>query len=368
MNHHSTDLKTILVVTPDSHARDVLWRLIFNEGYKADAAWRGEECLLLALQKDYDGFIIDWNLPDVAALDVCRRLRMIDKYRLAPIILLSDADRDSQLEDILAAGGDDFIVKPLDQLKLRARLASHMQRVEYFNQLQLVQRNYGRYINPRTKKMLSIYSATGVMPLPRKLEICILFSDVRGFTALSQELPAKALFYTLSRNLEMQVENVYRCGGYVEKFAGDGIMAIFDKGDKASRACRCALDIMDANRAAQEDQASRILQLGIGIHQGEVLVGNIGTEERLEYAAIGSTVNVAARLCGLADPLSVVTSETVARAAAGDATLEFSGNRELHIKGIEQPVRVYDLHRRASGSDKVTEIARASQRKHRQQP
>jgi len=93
-----------------------------------------------------------------------------------------------------------------------------------------------------------------------------MFSDVRGFTQLSQELEPTTLFNVLSSHLATQVDSVYRHGGYIDKFAGGGIMAVFDSDQRVAGVCRCALEIMDATQSDDLGQNQRMLEPGIGIH------------------------------------------------------------------------------------------------------
>ena len=164
-----------------------------------------------------------------------------------------------------------------------------------------------------------------------------------GYTALSQTLEPTTLFYKLSRHLGMQVDCVYRHGGYIDKFGGDGIMAVFDSLDRASRACHCALEIIGLTKMDQVAIDESMLELGIGVHMGAVLIGNIGSEDHLDYSAIGATVNLAARLCGCAEPMSIVVSDAVSQSASNDPRLQFGGARQVNIRGIREPVSVHDV-------------------------
>jgi class 3 adenylate cyclase len=143
----------------------------------------------------------------------------------------------------------------------------------------------------------------------------------------------------------MQVDCVYRRGGYVDKFGGDGIMAIFDARDGVSEACQCALEIMETTRHGRSHDGPPTLPLGIGLNTGSVLIGNIGSEEHLDYSAIGDTVNLAARLCGSARPMSIIVSEAIVAQASADATLNFVDRRSISVRGMQEPVSVCSLER-----------------------
>lgn len=306
-----------------------------------------ERSLFLALQKDIDAFVVDLELPGDDPIALCARLRDIERYERTPIILLAGSPTSDRLLDAFDAGADDLIEKPLNPVITEARLRGHLQRMSYLREAEQIRANLNRYVSTRTRQVVEHYASSGASPTPEERVVCVLFSDVRGFTALSRDMAPNALFRLLSRHLAMQVDCVYRRGGYVDKFGGDGIMAIFDSGDGVSQACHCALEIMETTRLGGGDDGAPILPLGIGLNLGPVLIGNIGSEEHLDYTAIGDTVNLAARLCGSAPPMSTIVSESVAAAAGVDGDLDFFDQHMVNVRGFRDPVPVYCVKRHA---------------------
>lgn len=207
-----------------------------------------------------------------------------------------------------------------------------------------------RYISPRTQIMVEQYAGSGRLPPPVRSEVCVLFTDIRGFTQLSQQVAPEYLFTMLSQHLGYQVELVYQYSGYVDKYAGDGIMAIFEGPDMAERACLCALEVICHARELINMQGSQLFAMGCGINQGSAVIGNIGSPEHLDYSVVGETVNLAARLCGLAEPLSIVVSESVYRQLARHPHLQFANTQQASIKGFAQPVSISRLVTAESGS------------------
>ena len=108
------------------------------------------------------------------------------------------------------------------------------------------------------------------------------------------------------------------------------LMAVFDGKDGVISACHCPLEIMDNTRHTRGRDGAATLPLGIGLNSGPVLIGNIGSEEHLDYSAIGETVNLPARMCGSTRPVSIVISETVVAVASGDARLNFFRSSNCH--------------------------------------
>ena len=344
--YHGRDAaKTILVADDDRTVRAVLTRILEADGFKVMQAERGEKCLFLSMEKSIDGFLVDLNMPGLDGVELCRRLRALERHKLTPIICVPGNDDDASVSRAFAAGADDFIAKPVNPTTLRARLSGHLQKMDYMKEMERVRKNLHRYISRRTQTMVEAYSITGVLPVPEQQDVCVLFSDVRGFTQLSQELEPTTLFNILSHHLGMQVDCVYRHGGYIDKFAGDGIMAVFDSDDRVAEACRCALEIMEITQSKSMGRNERMLGLGIGIHTGTALVGNIGSDKHLDYSVIGETVNLAARLCGCAEPLSIVVSDKIVAAAEMEADLFFTAPCAVKVRGLREPVTVFNVER-----------------------
>lgn len=336
---------TILVADDDATTRAVLSKMLENDGYRVLMADRGEKCLFLALEKKIDAFLVDINMPGLSGIEICKRVRNMERYKVTPVIFITSMEEQSKLSEVFEAGATDFISKPANQVVLSARLHSHLQRVEYFRELEQIRTYSNHYISTRTRRMVEAYSTTGLKPAPELHNVCIMFTDIRGFTSLSHQVDLETLFGGLSTHLGMQVDKVYKYGGYIDKFGGDGLMAIFDGDDMAVQACHCALEIIESSVKFMKIADQHDLPVGIGIHYGEVMIGNIGSAEHLDYSAIGETVNIAARLCGHAEPMHINVSEDLIRFAQADPDLQFSAPTPVKLKGLEVPMPVFQLIR-----------------------
>jgi class 3 adenylate cyclase len=341
--------KRVLVVDDTGVARLLAADILGAVGIEILEAETGAEALKRAAEHPIDAFLLDIKLPDMNGIELCRSLRAMEPYRNAPMIFVTALDQREVLQWAVEAGADDFIQKPLHAMVLRRRLANLLQRAAYLKQVESMSLSLRRYVSPRTEEIARVYATYGKLPAPRRQDACILFSDARGFTELSQEIEPEALFGMLSGALAAQVALVNRHDGYVDKFTGDGVMAVFDSGSMAAKCCRCALDILDHSKrfAAQKGMSGIRLGIGIGIHLGPVVVGNLGSDEYLDYTLVGTTVNLAARLCGLAGQ-SIVVSQAV-RDALGDAPeFVFAAERPVAVRGFKDPITVYGLQRPAA--------------------
>src|SRR5262249_8341355 len=120
--------------------------------------------------------------------------------------------------------------------------------------------------------------------------------------------------------------------------------ALFDGPDMVAKACRCALDILDRSRQLAELQGPGAIRLGIGLHTGPAMIGNLGSAEHFDYTVVGKTVNLAARLCGIASQ-TILRSRAVRDGAAGAAGLAFRSERAASVRGFREPITIYDLER-----------------------
>jgi adenylate cyclase len=169
-----------------------------------------------------------------------------------------------------------------------------------------------RYVSQSTLGMIRKVGANEMAQEGMKEEICVLFSDVRGFTAFAELNEPQHVVARLNRLLNLQVEIIKRYGGDIDKFVGDEVMAIFRGSAKEQRAVAAAIAIQEKLQPifkAEEGQSR--LRIGIGINTGVAVMGNIGSAERMDFTAIGDVVNTAARLCSVAKADEILVAEEV---------------------------------------------------------
>ena len=332
---------SILLLENEAGVRGVLATVLENDGYHVLHARTGRDVLELAHANPVDAFLMDIDVLDSNGIQVCKAIRSIAEHQITPVLFVTAASDESLLSEAFAAGADDFLHKPLNAVILRARLQNHLRRTEYFTSLQRTREILQRYVSRRTLEIVETASRTGAIPGPEERDVVICFTDIRGFTALSEEMDPVALFPMISAVLAEQVRLVHEAGGYIDKFGGDGLMAVFDGPERVRQSCNCALRIIEKANARMNYPG--IGPLGIGINSGRATIGNIGSPEHLDYSVIGATVNLAARLCGHAQPMSIVVSKTVRDVAMEDPSFVFHSERQVPIRGLRRPVTVYEL-------------------------
>ncbi len=170
-----------------------------------------------------------------------------------------------------------------------------------------------RYVSQTTLGMIRKAGVDDAVQDGLKEEICVLFSDVRGFTAFAEVNEPQYVIARLNRLLNLQVEIIKRYGGDIDKFVGDEVMAVFRGSAKEQRAVAAAVAIQEKLQPIfKAEEAFSRLRIGIGINSGVAVTGNIGSAERMDFTAIGDVVNTAARLCSVAKADEILISEEVA--------------------------------------------------------
>ncbi len=175
-------------------------------------------------------------------------------------------------------------------------------------------------------------------------------SDLRGFTRMSEQTPAEKMVEILNEYFELMVETIFQYEGTLDKFMGDGIMAFWGApaahSDDAVRCVQCAveqMDVLDELNGHREAHGEPPLAMGIGIHTGSLISGYVGSSKSLSYTVIGDTVNVSARLCGIAAGSQILISEATAEHLGGRFKLVSLPDAQL--KGKEKPLKVYGVRR-----------------------
>ncbi len=212
---------------------------------------------------------------------------------------------------------------------------------------------FGRYLSPEVVD--DVLRAGGLVALGgRRLDVTVMFADIRGFTSFAEKESPERVVDVLNAHLSMMVEAIFREGGMLDKFTGDGVMAVFGapvpQDDHAIRAARAAIAIRDAclpqglaepaDGAAPPGAGVR-LNVGVGMASGEAVVGNIGALARMDYTAVGDVANLAARLEGMAKPGQVLVCGCTYEAIRDEVGAVRVG--PVEVRGRSAAVDVYEL-------------------------
>lgn len=175
---------------------------------------------------------------------------------------------------------------------------------------------------------------------PQRVKRILFFTDVRGFTSYTEKHSADQVVVVLNRILDEQSAIIQECGGDIDKFVGDEVFAVFTGEGGVRRACRAAMAIVGicASKAEEFDH----LSVGIGITEGTVIHGMVGSARRADFTMIGDPVNTASRLCSLAKSGQILVSTEIRNAAVPD--FSFTGPYSAKLKGKTEPQKVWFMH------------------------
>jgi class 3 adenylate cyclase len=228
--------------------------------------------------------------------------------------------------------------------------ASFNRMVEGLREREFIRDTFGRFVNPEVVSQILADRSKLALGGETRL-VTVLMSDLRGFTALSEELGPERMVALLNRYLARMTAVVERYDGNVAELLGDGIVVLFGApvahADDARRAIACAI-AMHLELAAFNAEEGRRLQMGIGLDTGAVIAGNIGAERHMKYGVVGAAINVAARLESFTLGNQVLVSQATRDAAGPDLLLDDA--LELRAKGRRAPLKAYpvravgDLH------------------------
>jgi class 3 adenylate cyclase len=200
--------------------------------------------------------------------------------------------------------------------------------------------NLMKYVGTHTIDMIQSTSEEEVVLGGTRKELAVLFSDVRGFTAYSENRAPEEVIQMLNQYLGHQAELVTKHYGSVDKFVGDEMVALFFGDTALKRAIDCAIEIQQMSRKRQESDTDKI-SIGIGINYGPVILGNMGAKERMDYTVIGATVNLGARLCAAAEPEQVLIRKDLVSWV--EQSYKFGHSKMMSFKGFSNEIEIIEV-------------------------
>lgn len=307
----------------------------------------------------------DLEMPQLDGLELLQRFRENPSTREIPIIVLSGITSPATKAKAFAEGANDYVEKQMDKIELVSRIRYHsrsyrnavglgdsirklletQKRLEI--QGEFIRKTFGRYLSDEVVSSL-LASPEGLKLGGEKRRISILMTDLRGFTSLAERLPPEEVLAIINNYLRVMTDILLSYGATIDEFIGDAILAMFGAPrvheDDAQRAVACAVEMQLAMQGVNEVNRQAgypEVRMGIGIHTGEVVVGNIGSEKRAKYGVVGKTVNLTSRIESLTLGGQILISEST-HDACGDL-LRIDSSTEVMLKGVRQPVRVFEV-------------------------
>ena len=341
-----------------------------SQGYRVATAADGVEALERMREFEPDLVLLDVMMPRLDGIEVVRTMRADPALRATPVILVTAKSDTRDVIEGLDAGGDDYLTKPFEHAALLARVRSMLRQKRLHDQVEqqakalekwnqtLTERvaaqvgeiarmsRLRRFLPPQVVDVVLSAGEDTVLATHRR-EATLVFCDLRGFTAFAETAEPEEVMAILREYHGCLGEIVVQSGGTLERFAGDGLLILFNDPieypDHTARAVKMALD-MQEQMVALTDRWERLghdLGFGIGISRGFVTLGAIGFEGRQEYTAIGAAANLASRLCDEAKSGQILVSHRVAGCLERELQVGHLGT--LPLKGFNRPVPVFEV-------------------------
>lgn len=260
---------------------------------------------------------------------------------LRPVFRLFDATRE------IAMGNFDYRIPEVRKDELGALVKSFNRMASELKKKEILKGVFNRYVSPHLAD--EILKDPGKIRLGgERREVTVMFADIRGFTSITRKMEPEEIVELLNRYFTVITEVIFRFEGTVDKFMGDCVMSVFgapvksgahlEQGLKAAMAVKKAVE--EINRVRSKEGAIA-LDMGIGLSSGEVIAGNMGSMVRMDYTAVGDTVNLASRLTDLASGGDILVSQAVYDAVS--ARVEAEQISGVVIKGFDKPVTLYNV-------------------------
>jgi class 3 adenylate cyclase len=348
----------LLVVDDNDLNRDMLSRRLGGRGFAVEVAEDGARALARIEERPYDLVILDVMMPGLSGIDVLRRLRERASESDLPVIMATARDATEDVVEALRLGANDYVTKPLDFPVVLARIETQLTLARQKKEIRRLAENLelrNRFIRSLFGRYLSDEVVSGLLASPdgprlggEQRKVTLLMSDLRGFTPLTEGLSPDRVLHLLNSYLGAMADVILAHQGTIDEFVGDAILAIFGaplaRPDDARRGVACAVAMQGAlaelNRRNQSEGLPR-LEMGIAVHTGEVIVGNIGSEKRTKYGVVGSAVNHAGRIESFTVGGQVLVSDATLR-EAGDS-VRVGPRLAIDAKGTRERIVVYDL-------------------------
>ena len=334
----------LLVVDDNKVNRILLARGLEQEGHQVTLAENGKEAMELLHTHEFDMILLDIEMPEMNGFEVLEACLADSHLRDIPIIMTSASDEMSSVVRCIEMGAEDYLFKPLDAVLLRARVNASLEKKRLHDQQRkLLERIASTEVADET---LSEGFALG----GKKVDITVMFSDIRSFTTISETQDPSETIELLNTYFTLMFEPITDRGGIINQILGDGLMAIFgapiESNNHRQSAVEAGLEMLELLDGFNQEQKMRNrveLQMGIGIASGSAVAGYTGSNQRAIFTCIGDVVNLASRIESHTKIAkhSLIIDDSVRQALPPEFKIEPLGTETF--KGKNTPVEIFSV-------------------------
>jgi class 3 adenylate cyclase len=343
------NVPVVLIVDDNADNRQLLADISDSMNLDVLQASNGAEALTMAQTQLPDLILLDVSMPGMSGFEVCGLLKSSERTMKIPVIMLTAlSDVENRVQG-LKLGADDYVAKPFNPRELmermRVRLRSKSETDELRHVQQMIRDTFERFVSPAVVEQL-LRDPTQVQLGGKLQEITVLFTDLENFTSISEQVDPQILLTVLNSYHTMVVQTIQEWGGTVDKFTGDGVMALYNtplpQVDHVLRAVKTTLAIRDKLSAFQQQfEPTYHMKINFGIHTGMAVIGNVGAPSLMNFSAVGDTVNLAARLQGLATNGQILISSAAYEQVKNQVQTQLIGSTK--VRGRREEVVTYEV-------------------------
>lgn len=297
MRESSTGAARLLVVDDNKVNRLLLTRSLELLGHTVQSAPNGRVALEMLRGGTFDLMLLDMEMPEMNGFQVLETLAGDLHLRDLPVLVTSSLEGVESIARCIELGAEDYLHKPVNPVLLKARLGASLEKKRLRDQQKQLVRRFA------TSEVAQDLQESGFALGGRRVRGTVMFSDIRGFTAMAETAPPEETIELLNTYYTLMFDAISGHGGVVNQMVGDGLMAIFgaplplDKPEaSAVAAAREMMELIGMFNEQRTAAGKEPIRIGIGIASGEMIAGYTGTNERATYTCVGDTVNLAARL------------------------------------------------------------------------
>lgn len=343
----------ILIVDDDPRNVELLKAYLTTVGnYEASTAQDGVEALEQVSEAAPDLVLLDIMMPRMDGYEVCARLKKDQNTQFIPIVMVTALHGTEERIKALEVGADDFLSKPFNIYELLARVRSLVRIKHLHDELEkkneLLFNVLNRYVTREVSALILDDPDRHLKLGGENRKVTVLFADIRGFTKFAETHSPSRVVEILNVVFSELIQVVFKWKGTFDKYLGDALMAFYGAPvsykDDTWRAVRTAWElreVFDNLVGSWENGELAELGLGIGLHCGEAVVGNIGSERMMDYTVIGDTSNVARRLQEVAGRGQILVSEAVCAEVGNRFHVERLPPQRVH--GRHEPIVCYEV-------------------------
>ncbi len=340
----------VLIADDDERTNNLVNMLLTSAGYETETVFDGVQAFESVTANPPDLVILDVMMPRMDGYEVAKKLRAQLATRPIPILMLTALRELEEKVKGLDAGADDFLVKPFNTVELLARARSLIRIKQLHDELEaknaLLERVLMRYISKDVASEILRDPEQNLKLGGQHCTVSVLFADIRGFTHFSEIHDAGEVINVLNRVFNHLTPLIFENKGTLDKYLGDAIMALYGAPltmlDGVRRAVQTAgrMQTQFANLRKQDPQIEE-LGLGIGISTGKAVVGNVGSDQFMDYTVIGNTPNIAKRLQEHAEPGQILIDVDTYQYVQTE--IEATRILPLYGRGFSKPIPAYEV-------------------------